>query len=398
MKFRHEMAEFHGILPPMNHRLKRSALEARLRAALARSRAVALIGARQVGKTTLARRFLDEGSPRYFDLESPLDLQRLDEPLTALQALDGLVVIDEIQRRPDLFPVLRVLIDRQPRRGPFLVLGSASPALLRQSSESLAGRLEIIEVDALSLAEVGPERINTLWARGGLPLSFLAGTDQASMAWRESFLRLTVERDLPTLGLGAAPAAVRRFWGMLAHYHGQIWNAAEPARSLGVSESTVRRYLDFLTDAFLVRQLQPWHENLGKRQVKAPKVYVRDSGIAHALLQLGSTEAVLAHPKAGASWEGFMVEQVLHHARPAGAYFWATHQGAELDLLMLKHGRRIGVEIKRTDAPRLTPSMRIAMTDLKLERLLVIYPGEKPYPLASGIDVVPAAAVADFVD
>jgi predicted AAA+ superfamily ATPase len=283
-------------------------------------------------------------------------------------------------------------------RGPFLVLGSASPALLRQSSESLAGRLEIIEVDALSLAEVGPGRIDTLWARGGFPLSFLAGTDQASMAWRESFLRLTVERDLPTLGLGAAPAAVRRFWGMLAHYHGQIWNAAEPARSLGVSESTVRRYLDFLTDALLVRQLQPWHENLGKRQVKAPKVYVRDSGIAHALLQLGSTEAVLAHPKAGASWEGFMVEQVLHHARPAGAYFWATHQGAELDLLMLKHGRRIGVEIKRTDAPRLTPSMRIAMTDLKLERLLVIYPGEKPYPLASGIDVVPAAAVADFVD
>jgi len=382
----------------MTQWLQRSALEDRLRAALARSRAVALIGPRQVGKTTLARRFLPEGSPRYFDLENPLDLQRLDEPLTALEAIDGLIVIDEIQRHPDLFPVLRVLIDRQPRPGQFLILGSASPALLRQSSESLAGRLEIIEVDALSLAEVGVARMNGLWARGGFPLSFLARTDQASMAWRESFVRLTVERDLPALGLGASPAAVRRFWAMLAHYHGQIWNAAEPARSLGVGENTVRRYLDFLTDAFLVRQMPPWHENLGKRQVKAPKVYIRDSGILHALLQLGSAEAVLAHPKAGASWEGFVVEQVLHQARPAEAYFWATHQGAELDLLMFKHGRRIGIEIKRADAPKLTPSMRIAMVDLKLERLLVIYPGKKPYRLAPNVDVVPASAVAEFVE
>ena len=382
----------------MTQWLQRSALEDRLRAALARSRAVALIGPRQVGKTTLARRFLAEGSPRYFDLENPLDLQRLDEPLTALEAIDGLIVIDEIQRHPDLFPVLRVLIDRQPRPGQFLILGSASPALLRQSRESLAGRLEIIEVDALSLAEVGVARMNGLWARGGFPLSFLAPTDQASMAWRESFVRLTVERDLPALGLGASPAAVRRFWAMLAHYHGQIWNAAEPARSLGVGENTVRRYLDFLTDAFLVRQMPPWHENLGKRQVKAPKVYIRDSGILHALLQLGSAEAVLAHPKAGASWEGFVVEQVLHQVRPAEAYFWATHQGAELDLLMFKHGRRIGIEIKRADAPKLTPSMRIAMVDLKLERLLVIYPGKKPYRLAPNVDVLPASAVAEFVE
>ena len=382
----------------MTHRMQRSALEDRVRAALARSRAVALIGPRQVGKTTLARRFLPEGSTRYFDLEDPLDLQRLEEPVTALEAIDGLVVIDEIQRRPDLFPVLRVLIDRQPQSGQFLILGSASPALLRQSSESLAGRLEIIEVDALSLAEVGVARMNGLWARGGFPLSLLAPTDQASMAWRESFVRLTVERDLPALGLGAAPAAVRRFWGMLAHYHGQIWNAAEPARSLGVGESTVRRYLDFLTDAFLVRQLPPWHENLGKRQVKAPKVYVRDSGILHALLQLGSSEAVMAHPKAGASWEGFVVEQVLHHARPAEAYFWATHQGAELDLLMFKRGRRVGIEIKRADAPKHTPSMRIALADLRLERLLVIYPGKKPYRLAPSVDVVPATAVAEFVE
>ena len=383
---------------PMTPWIQRPALESRIRAALARSRAVALIGARQVGKTTLARRFLPEASARYVDLESPRDLQRLEEPLTALQALPGLVVIDEVQRRPDLFAVLRVLIDRDRRPSQFLILGSASPALLRQSSESLAGRLEIIEVDALSLAEAGAGNIDTLWTRGGFPLSFLAATDQASMAWRESFVRLTVERDLPALGLGAAPAVVRRFWNMLAHYHGQIWNAAEPARSLGVGESTVRRYLDFLTDAFLLRQLPPWHENLGKRQVKAPKVYVRDSGILHALLQLNSTEAVMAHPKSGASWEGFVLEQVLRQARPTEAYFWATHQGAELDLLLFKHRRRVGVEIKRADAPKLTPSMRIALADLKLDRLLVIYPGNKPYRLAPKVDVVPASSVAEFVE
>lgn len=378
--------------------IQRPALESRIRDALARSRAVALIGPRQVGKTTLARRFLPQSSARYFDLESPRDLQRLEEPLTALEALTGLVVIDEVQRRPDLFDVLRVLIDRDRRPGQFLILGSASPALLRQSSESLAGRLEIIEVDAVSLAEAGTGNLDTLWTRGGFPLSFLAATDQASMAWRESFVRLTVERDLPALGLGAAPTAVRRFWNMLAHYHGQIWNAAEPARSLGLGESTVRRYLDFLTDAFLVRQLPPWHENLGKRQVKAPKIYVRDSGILHALLQLNSTEAVMAHPKAGASWEGFVLEQVLRQALPAEAYFWATHQGAELDLLLFKHRRRVGVEIKRADAPKLTPSMRIALTDLKLDRLLVIYPGDKPYRLAPKVEVVPASSAAEFVE
>jgi predicted AAA+ superfamily ATPase len=398
MKFLHIMEDFHGTLRVMPHPIRRPALEARVRSALARSRAVALIGPRQVGKTTLARGLLPEGSPRYFDLESTRDLRRLDEPMTALEALSGLVVIDEIQRRPDLFPALRVLIDRKSEPGQFLILGSASPALLRQSSESLAGRLEIIEVDALSLAEVGVAAIDTLWSRGGFPLSYLAATDQDSIAWREAFVRLTVERDLPALGLGAAPAAVRRFWGMLAHYHAQIWNAAEPARSLGVGENTVRRYLDFLTDAYLVRQLPPWHANLGKRQVKAPKVYIRDSGMLHALLQLGSAEAVMAHPKVGASWEGFILEQVLHQARPADAYFWATHQGAELDLLMFKHGLRIGVEIKRADAPTLTPSMRIALDDLELDRLLVIYPGNKPYRLAPNVDVVPATAVAEFVE
>lgn len=378
--------------------IARRALTDRVRAALKRSRAVALVGPRQVGKTTLARSLVAAGSARYFDLESPRDLERLSEPMTALEALTGLVVIDEIQRRPDLFPVLRVLIDRASDPGQYLLLGSASPALLRQSSESLAGRLEIIEVDALSLAEVGTGQLEALWQRGGFPLSFLADSDDASAAWREAFIRLTVERDLPTLGLGAPPAAVRRFWAMAAHYHGQIWNSAEPARSLGVGESTVRRHLDFLTDSFLIRQLLPWHENVGKRQVKAPKVYVRDSGILHALLQLDSRDALLRHPKLGASWEGFVIEQALHHARPAEAYFWATHQGAELDLLMFKRGRRVGVEVKHADAPRLTPSMRVAMADLRLDQLLVVYPGDKPYTLADRVQVIPAARVAEFVD
>lgn len=377
--------------------IRRPAVQAALRAALGRSRAVALIGPRQVGKTTLARTLLPAASPNYFDLEDPRDLQRLDEPMTALEPLRGLVVIDEVQRRPDLFPILRVLIDRDNRPGRYLVLGSASPALLRQSSESLAGRMELMELDGLSLSEAGVPALERLWSRGGFPLSFVAKSDRASRAWREGFIRLTLERDLPALGMGASPVAMRRFWSMLAHYHGQIWSAADPARSLGVSESTVRRYLDFLTDAYLVRQLQPWHENLGKRQVKAPKVYLRDNGLLHSLLRLGTLAEVTAHPKAGASWEGFLLEQVLHHARPDEAYFWATHQGAELDLLMLKHGRRVGVEFKRADAPALTPSMRIAMADLRLDRLLVIYPGVKPYPLARGIDVVPAATVAEFV-
>jgi predicted AAA+ superfamily ATPase len=378
--------------------IQRHALAQRVRAALRRSRAVAVVGPRQVGKTTLAREFVPVESARYFDLENPSDLQRLGEPLTALQALSGLVVIDEIQRRSDLFPVLRVLIDRKSEAGQYLLLGSASPSLLRQSSESLAGRLEIIEVDSLSLAEVGVTQLDTLWQRGGFPLSFLAESNEDSAAWREAFIRLTVERDLPALGLGAPPAAVRRFWAMVAHYHGQVWNAAEPARSLGVGESTVRRYLAFLTDAFLIRQLPPWHENLGKRQVKSPKVYVRDSGILHALLQVQTHESLLQHPKLGASWEGLVLEQVIHHARPSEAYFWATHQGAELDLLMFKGGRRVGVEIKHADAPRLTPSMRVAMADLKLDRLLVIYPGVKAYPLATGIDVIPVNQVAKFVE
>ncbi len=376
--------------------IERIELSATIRTALRRSPAVALVGPRQVGKTTLARDYLAPASPNYFDLENPLDLQRLAEPMAALSRLRGLIVVDEIQRRPELFPVLRVLIDRQPLPARFLVLGSASPALLQQSSESLAGRLEIIDTPGFALSEVGAEHLETLWNRGGFPRAFLAESDADSLAWRESFVRLTVERDLPGLGLGAPPATVRRFWSMVAHYHGQVWSSAEPARSLGISEPTVRRYLDFLTSADLVRQLQPWFENLGKRQVKSPKVYVRDSGLLHALFNLETLDVALAHPKVGASWEGFLLEEVLKAARPDQACFWATHQGAELDLLMLKGDRRVGVEFKRSDAPALTPSMRIAMNELKLDALFVFYPGPKRYTLANRVEVLPATAVADF--
>jgi predicted AAA+ superfamily ATPase len=376
--------------------IERAQLAAAIAAALRRSPGVALVGPRQVGKTTLARDHLAPDSPNYFDLENPLDLQRLDEPMAAIAPLRGLVVIDEIQRRPELFPALRVLMDRKPLAVRFLILGSASPALLQQSSESLAGRLEIIDIPGFALGEVGIARLEPLWTRGGFPRSFMASSDPDSLAWRESFVRLTVERDLPGLGLGAPPATVRRFWSMVAHYHGQVWSSAEPARSLGLSEPTVRRYLDFLTGADLVRQLQPWFENLGKRQIRSPKVYVRDSGLLHALFNLGTLDAILAHPKAGASWEGFLLEEVLKAARPDQAYFWGTHQGAELDLLMLKGARRVGVEFKRADAPALTPSMRIAMSDLELDALFVLYPGSKRYALADRIEVLPASAIAEF--
>jgi predicted AAA+ superfamily ATPase len=375
--------------------IPRTAALAELRRALRRSRVVALIGPRQCGKTTLARQLVPPDSPNFFDLEEPASLGRLSEPATALSPLRGLVVIDEVQRRPDLFPVLRVLTDRVPLRARFLVLGSASPDLLRQSSESLAGRLETVALSGFSLFEVGVRRLSRHWLRGGYPRAFLARSDEDSFAWRDQFIQTLLERDLPQLGITIPATALLRFWTMLAHYHAQTWNAADPARSLGVSEPTVRRYLDLLGYLFMVRQLQPWHENLGKRQVKSPKVYVRDSGLLHRLLGLRTEKDLLAHPKAGASWEGYAVEEVLRSVRPDEAYFWATHQGAELDLLMLKGGRRFGVEIKRADAPTLTRSMRIALSDLKLEHLFVLYPGTRDYPLAERVSVIPLSTVVD---
>ncbi len=373
--------------------LARPAIENRIRQALARARAVALLGPRQTGKTTLARGFVD-GGVNMFDLEDPAALARLAEPMTSLAPLRGVVVIDEIQRRPDLFPVLRVLLDRPEAPAKFLILGSASPALLRQASESLTGRLAIVELHGLAVHEVGRGHIDELWLRGGLPPSMTAANDAASLGWRRDYVRLLFERDLPQLGIGAAASTLLRFWSMLAHVHANIWSAADPARSLGVSETSLRRYLDQLTGAFLVRQLQPWHENLGKRQVKSPKIYFRDSGLLHSLLGIGTRAALELHPRLGASWEGFALEETLKFAQPDEAYFWATHAGAELDLLMIKHGRRVGVEFKRADAPRITASMHTALRDLRLDALYVVYPGALRYRLGEAIEVVPIAELA----
>jgi uncharacterized protein len=375
--------------------IERSQLLTKIRRALKRSRVVALIGPRQCGKTTLARQIEPLRSGNYFDLEDPASLARLDQPMTALESLRGTVVIDEIQHRPNLFPTLRVLADRTPLPARFLVLGSASPELLRQSSESLAGRLETIPVAGLSLTEVGTKSLNRHWQRGGFPLSFLARTNDDSVTWRRQFIQTFLERDLPQLGITIPAPALLRFWTMVAHCHGGIWNSADPARSLGIGESTVRRYLDLFTKLLVVRQLQPWHENLGKRQVKAPKVYVRDSGLLHVLLGIQTETQLMTHPKNGASWEGYVLEETLKAVEPDEAYFWATHQGAELDLLLLKGGRRLGVEIKRMDAPKLTASMRIALADLKLDQLTVVYPGTEVYDLAPQVKVTPLVTIAE---
>lgn len=365
-----------------------------IRSALKRSRVVALVGPRQSGKTTLARLLVPPGSLNYFDLEDPRSLARLAEPMTALGPLKGTVVIDEVQRRPELFPVLRVLADRRPLPAKFLILGSASPPLLRQSSETLAGRIETITLSGFGLDEVGDGGLEKLWRRGGFPPSYLARSEADSFSWRRQFLRTFLERDIPELGVKLPQEALLRFWTMVAHYHGGIWNAAEPARSLGVSLPTVRRYLDLFSGLFMVRQLAPWFENLGKRQVKAPKVYVRDSGLLHALFGLATAKELLLHPKVGASWEGFALEEAIRVVKPEETYFWGTHNGAELDLLLLKGGKRYGVEVKRQDAPRLTPSMRVALEDLKLERLTVLYPGEHGYPLGDRTFVVPLEDLA----
>jgi predicted AAA+ superfamily ATPase len=313
--------------------------------------------------------------------------------MTALRDLTGLVVMDEIQRRPDLFPLLRVLCDRDPLPARFLILGSASPDLARAASESLAGRVETVSISGFSLAEVGVAVHNIHWLRGGFPLSFLASSEADSLAWRKNFVQMLLERDLPQWGMRITPAALLRFWTMLAHYHGQTWNAAEPARTLGVSEPTVRHYLDVLEGVFMVRALQPWHANLSKRQVKSPKIYFRDAGLLHYLLGIRSELDLYTHPKSGASWEGYAIEETLKAAAPDEAYYWATHGGAELDLLMLKEGRRIGVEYKRVDAPPPTPSMHIALADLELDHLFVIYPGALAYPLAERISALPLAHI-----
>jgi predicted AAA+ superfamily ATPase len=369
--------------------IKRTALKTRIQAALKRSRAVALLGPRQCGKTTLAREFVDMTSSNYFDLEDPESVIRLTNPKTALSPLHGVVVIDEVQRRPDLFPVLRVLLDRTPLPAKFLILGSASTDVLQQSSETLAGRIETVVMDGFGLDEVGIHQSSRLWLRGGFPLSFLAKSDAESFIWRKNFIHMFLERDVRQQGMNIPAISLHRLWAMIAHSHGQIWNAAGPASSLGVTQPTVRRYLDMLTGVFMVRQLQPWHVNIKKRQVKAPKVYIRDAGMLHALLGLHTASDLFGHPRCGASWEGYAIEAVIRAVQPDDVYFWATHNGAEIDLVFLKGGRMYGVECKRADAPTMTPSMRTALHDLDLKRLVVIYPGTQRYALHKQVDVVP---------
>ena len=358
--------------------------------ALEESPVCALLGPRQCGKTTLARQIAQKGKAHFFDLETAISRTRLeDSPELALSELEGLVVIDEIQRLPGLLATLRPLADRPGHPARFLILGSASPELVKGASESLAGRVSFVDLGGFGLEEVGADGLPVLWQRGGFPRSFLAASDSASERWRQNFIRTFLERDIPQLGIRIPAETLRRFWMMVAHYHGQIWNGAELARSFGVSETTVRHYLDLLTGTFLLRQLPPWFENLGKRQYKAPKVYVRDSGLLHSLLGARRRDELLGHPKLGASWEGFALEQVLHAAKTSEAFYWGTHAGAELDLVLFRGGRRYGVEFKHADAPAMTKSMHIALEDLKLECAWFVYPGKESYRVHEKVRVCP---------
>ncbi len=355
---------------------------------------VAILGPRQIGKTTLAQQVAEvyAGATHRFDLEHPADLNRLlEDPMLVLDELSGLVVIDEIQRRPGLFPVLRVLADRQPRRATFLVLGSASPSLIRQSSESLAGRINYYGLGGLRLNEVG-DALSRRWLRGGFPSAFLASGNARAFTWLDGFVRTFLERDLPELGVRVPATAMRRFWTMLGHWHGQVWNASEFARSFGVADTTVRNYLDILSSALVVRQLQPWHANIAKRQVKAPKIYLRDSGVLHSLLGLEDMQSLNSHPKCGASWEGLMLESIIDglSLRDDEAHFWATHGGAELDLLIARGVKRVGIEIKRTTAPKVTRSIGVAIKDLALDEAIMVHAGKHSYRLAERVRAVAA--------
>lgn len=375
----------------------------RLRHLLGRSPVVALLGARQVGKTTLARRIAEDltrGPTHVFDLEHPGDRAALADPISALEPLSGLVVLDEIQLEPGLFPVLRVLADRTDSSAQFLVLGSASEELLRQGSQSLAGRIAFHELGPLAIDEVGVEAADRLWLRGGFPRSFLAENEDDSLDWRRDFVRTFLQRDLPQLGVTIPPATLERFWSMLAHTHGQLWNGSRIARGFGVSHTTVRRWLDLLVATFVVRVLPAWSENLGKRQVKSPKVFVADTGILHALHDLGTRRDLDRHPVVGSSWEWFGIQAVARHlgVRPDQCHFWATHQGAELDLLVVAHGRRLGFEFKRTAAPRRTRSMHVALEDLSLDSLTVVHAGARTFPLGDRMIAVPLERIADEVE
>lgn len=368
----------------------RNALQARLETAIRRAPVTLLSGPRQCGKTTLARRIAARQNTAFFDLEDPETPLQRETLALVLRDRRGLIVIDECQRQPSLFPLLRVLADRKPLPVRFLLLGSASPELVRGASESLAGRVTHIDMEGFSLTEVGPSKRARLWRRGGLPVAFLARTDEESYRWRLDFIRTHLERDLPQMGIRIPASTLRRFWMMLAHLQAQLWNAADLARSMKTQEDTARRYLDILTGSFMVRQLPPWFENLGKRLVKAPKVYFRDTGLLHALLGLRTERELMHYPRLGFSWEGFAVDAILRHLdADRDAYFYKTHGGAELDLLIARGGRRYGFEVKYADSPSTTKSMHIAMEDLHLERLWVVYPGTRAFPLSHKLDALP---------
>lgn len=370
-----------------------------LSARLESTPAVAIIGARQVGKTTIARAIHDtwDGNATFFDLENPSDLARLSDPLLTLEPLEGLVVLDEIQRVPDLFPILRVLVDRPEPQARFLVLGSASPDLLRQSSETLAGRISYYELSGFGLDETGADSADTLWTRGSFPRSFLADDDETSDRWRRDFIRTYLERDLPALGINLPAGTLRRFWTMLAHSHGQVWNASRIGESLGVSHTTVRRYLDILCDTFMTRSLPPYIANTGKRQVKSPKVYLRDTGLLHTLLGIRTFEELGGHPVLGASWEGFAMEQVIARlgADERDCFFWGVHGAAEIDLVVADGPRLLGFEFKRTLSPTRTRSMTSAIETLGLAETTVVYPGSESFPLAENVTAVPLSYFAD---
>jgi len=366
-----------------------------LRRTLADNPVCAVLGPRQCGKTTLARQLAAHaGTAHIFDLETAQARARLAEPELALASLRGLIVIDEIQRMPALFTVLRPLADRPRNRARFLVLGSAAPTLVRGVSESLAGRIGFVDLNGFTLDEVGAAQWNTLWLRGGFPRAYLARNAAASMTWREDFMRTILERDLPQLGIRIPAETLRRFWLMLAHYHGQTWNGAELARALGVSEHTVRHYLDVLAGAYLVRVLPPWFENLAKRQSKSPKLFVRDSGLLHALLGIHTRAELEGHPKLGASWEGFALEQVLAVTGQQDAYSWRTHAGAELDLLLRRRGKRFGIEFKWSSAPVMTKSLHVALHDLQLTRAWIVHPGELQFPVHAQVEALPLRLVS----
>ncbi len=364
--------------------------------ALKRSWVTSLVGPRQCGKTTLARLIGEKYRAAFFDLESPRDQLRLQNPQMALESLKGLVIIDEIQINPELFRILRVIVDRPGNETRFLVLGSASPGIIKGISETLAGRVELIEMSGFNLWETGPDSVTGLWLKGGFPLSYLSGSLEDSIAWREGFVRTFLERDIPQLGITIPAPAMRRFWIMLAHFHGQTLNSSEIGRSMGITDKTARSYLDILTGTYMIRQLQPWFENITKRQVKAPKIYFRDSGVLHHLLAVTDQDSLMVHPRLGASWEGFALEQVISQMELKDAYFWSTYSGAELDLLFFRNEKRYGMEFKFSESPSPTRSMHSAIQDLSLDHLWIIYPGMHTVSIEERISVLPLTGINEI--